>query len=360
MRFLFSLLAGLFLTAFAAGVEKPPSKSPSPPPRISAAQQSEIARLLSEFRRARSDPLQREDLMQRAMQQGALAVVALSDLVRREMQPKLSGYSKKFYQRASALVRKKLSQADLAEVVRLRQTIFSLQEGDKLTKEAIVQQADPALRRLREIFIIPRQAVWERYPELQNNREKLQSLGSLWEHLNVYLYRQLPDDKHKPKHPPSFDRYLQGEEDLAVWLAAPMDDVTKAVLAANAQLAPVLDPEEARCILALNLTRNLLGLSALAVDLKLCAAARDHAHDMMTLKFFSHRSPVPGKTTHFDRAKNFGTTTSGENIYAGGTDGKAAHDAWWHSPGHHRNMLGKHKRVGVGRAGRHFTQMFGG
>ena len=47
------------------------------------------------------------------------------------------------------------------------------------------------------------------------------------------------------------------------------------------------------------------------------------------------------------------------NIFAGSQDGHVANQAWFHSPGHHTNMLANHARVGVGRTGRHFTQMFG-
>ncbi len=113
----------------------------------------------------------------------------------------------------------------------------------------------------------------------------------------------------------------------------------------NARLAEKLDPEEARAILALNLARNLLGLPALAIDLRLCEAAREHSQDMERLKFFSHESPVPGKKSFGDRAKLAGTTASAENIYAGAKSGKSAHAGWFHSPGHHKNQMGNSSRV---------------
>jgi uncharacterized protein YkwD len=139
----------------------------------------------------------------------------------------------------------------------------------------------------------------------------------------------------------------------------PMDTQTRAILAENAKLSTQLDPEEARCILALNVTRSLLGLNVLVIDLKLCLAARDHSHDMETKGFFAHESPVPGKKTPFDRAQRMGTTCSAENIASGSREGKAANMMWFHSPGHHKNMLGNHNRVGIGRSGRFFTEMFG-
>ncbi len=138
-----------------------------------------------------------------------------------------------------------------------------------------------------------------------------------------------------------------------------MSPQTRAVLAFNAQVAGRLDPEEARCVLDLNLTRNLLGLGPVQIDPALTTAARGHSADMERLNFFSHDSPVPGKTTPWDRARLAGTSASGENIAMGTIDGAVANEMWWHSPGHHRNMLGDHTRVGVGRSGKHWTELFG-
>jgi uncharacterized protein YkwD len=150
------------------------------------------------------------------------------------------------------------------------------------------------------------------------------------------------------------------DEELTLTLAMPMDPATRGVLSANAALAAKLDPEEARCILDCNLTRCLLGLQALEIDPALVAASRGHSADMEKLNFFAHDSPVPGRTTPWDRAKLVGTSASAENIAAGHADGVSASRGWWHSPGHHKNMLGEHRRIGVGRSGALWTEMFGG
>jgi uncharacterized protein YkwD len=108
------------------------------------------------------------------------------------------------------------------------------------------------------------------------------------------------------------------------------------------------------------LWRLYLGLSALTIDPKLCDAARDHSKDMSEQNFFAHESPVKGKTTPWDRASNFGTTASGENIYAGSTDPHGANTGWFYSPGHHKNMFNPgQKRIGLGQFKSHWTQMFG-
>ena len=44
----------------------------------------------------------------------------------------------------------------------------------------------------------------------------------------------------------------------------------------------------------------------------------------------------------------------------GGRGGKAANEIWFHSPGHHVNMLmADHARIGVGRSGLYYTEEFG-
>ena len=95
------------------------------------------------------------------------------------------------------------------------------------------------------------------------------------------------------------------------------------------------------------------------IDPALCAAARDHAHDMETSNFFSHESPLPGKRTIGDRAQRLGTKADGENIAHGPSVGADAVRMWWYSPGHHKNMLGNYRRVGLGRSGTLWTMMFG-
>ncbi len=119
-------------------------------------------------------------------------------------------------------------------------------------------------------------------------------------------------------------------------------------------------PKEAEGVEEANIWRMLVGLNALELDPKLCDAARDHSKDMAEKGFFAHESPVPGKRTPWDRAKNFGTTASAENIYSGGTNPAAANKGWFYSPGHHKNMFaGGHQRIGLGHHNGRWTQLFG-
>jgi uncharacterized protein YkwD len=112
---------------------------------------------------------------------------------------------------------------------------------------------------------------------------------------------------------------------------------------------------------AIGLALAIIVAAASAGGTSLAAtAARDHSRDMESLHFFAHESPVEGKKMPWDRALRFNTTAQAENIVMGVHDGRDANEAWFHSPGHHKNMLGEHVRVGVGCSGVYFTEMFGG
>jgi uncharacterized protein YkwD len=317
----------------------------------------ETAKLVAEFRRAKGDAEKQGEVVDKAIAAGPGAVAAIQKLIFRELHPQLDRYRVRFQQQATGLAKNHIRKADLSEISRLRVPILALSKGEP-THEELVAKGDPALARLTEIFVVNRSDVLAQSEDLQANRQQIEALGKLWERCLAAQQQSAPAEGESKK-PFTFEEYLAGEEELAAGLAVPMDPKTQQVLAVNTRLAGQLDPEEARTVLALNLTRNLLGLPALVIDLKLAAAARDHSKDMEEKKFFAHESPVPGKKTPWDRAARFGTSASGENIFMGSPDGKAANMAWFHSPGHFKNMMGDHQRVGVGRSGVYFTEEFG-
>ena len=153
---------------------------------------------------------------------------------------------------------------------------------------------------------------------------------------------------------------LHAELDLVAKFAIPMTEGDRHVLAANRELASEVEESEAEGNEILNLMRIRLGLGAVRTDPKLHEASRGHSKDMNDLDFFSHTSPVPGKESFTQRAALAGTSASSENIARGQSTPAAAILGWWHSPGHHRNMLGAgHARVGLGRHENTWTQMFG-
>ena len=77
-------------------------------------------------------------------------------------------------------------------------------------------------------------------------------------------------------------------------------------------------------------------------------------------RFFSHTSPIEGKKSFQKRARNFDTSAGAENIAKGYDNGWSVINGWWTSPGHLKNMLGNHRRVGIGQHKKHFTMMLGG
>ena len=120
-----------------------------------------------------------------------------------------------------------------------------------------------------------------------------------------------------------------------------------------------LDSMEQTVVKLTNAYRARRGLPPLQLDPNLSKASRDHSKDMKRLNFFSHQSPVRGKTRFFHRAEKFDTTASAENIARGATDGKSALELWVDSEFHRKNLVGDYRRIGVGRSEGFYTQMFG-
>ena len=360
-------------------------------PALSEAQRKQLTALITEFRQVRKEPPKRLAVIERMAELGPIGLTNLLEVINLELGKQLGDYRQAFTKAAAAAIAKRTERANLEEIMRLRKEVLDLSKDEGLTKQQIVAVGDPAVARLKELILITREDVLASQPLLAGRRDALQSLGSQWERCaTLLLVKQHEEDEKRaaekkaaeksppaeqPAAPavkggaeedeelelssPSFAEYLAKDEEIATFLATPMDPKTRGELAANAQFVGRIDPEEARCVLDLNLTRNLLGLAALKIDLALTAAARDHSSDMETLGFFDHESPVPGKKTFSDRAERFKTDASGENIALGTLDGAEANRMWWTSPGHHRNMLGDHERVGVGKSGRHWTELFG-
>lgn len=146
--------------------------------------------------------------------------------------------------------------------------------------------------------------------------------------------------------------------------AAMPEDVTKTAARLRAvkieSILAKLDPHEAQVIRETNRIRRDYGLTELMPEIKLSMAARDHSHDMRILGFFDHWSPVAGKSSHQQRAERYGSSALSENILYGAGDAANAINMWMNSDGHRANILtAGWTRIGVGRSGTHYTQLFG-
>lgn len=232
-----------------------------------------------------------------------------------------------------------------------RQAVLTLTKKSDLSTSDLRRTGSPAMKRLTELFTVNRQAVLDADEALRARRAHLLKLWAL-------EARCKPAGTTKPDRRPQGDERLAHFEHAEASLVIPMTAAARRTIEANAVQALRIRPEEADGIRDLNRMRALLGLRVLAIDVRLCKAARDHCTDMRTKRFFSHTSPVPGKRSLVDRARRAGTTAHAENIIYGARTGPQANRMWFHSPGHMKNMFRNFRRVGLGHDGP-WTQMFG-
>lgn len=131
----------------------------------------------------------------------------------------------------------------------------------------------------------------------------------------------------------------------------------------NERCASSLDPEERRFMTVLNRYRRVLGLRPFEIEERLNVASRKHSREMVDLGYFGHVSPVARNRTPGDRVRLEGYGGGvGENCLGGRCDGRAAFEAWYHSPGHHRNLVSGGIHLGVGATADHamWTMVAGG
>lgn len=120
-----------------------------------------------------------------------------------------------------------------------------------------------------------------------------------------------------------------------------------------------------------NIEREKHGVPPLSPDPILEKAAIGHSREMAKLKYFSHTSPVEGRTNPSNRIALAGASprATGENIakFTGHAESTLAEKSvigWMNSPPHRKNLLSPmftHIGVGVGKNGRTYwlTQNFG-
>lgn len=130
------------------------------------------------------------------------------------------------------------------------------------------------------------------------------------------------------------------------------------------ELLTSADAEERACMDATNAYRLKMGRPILEIDERLVRAARKHSLEMKELGYFAHESPVPENRWPGMRCAAEGYPGGGAENISGAPSGVGAFWSWYRSSGHHRNMLGGHRQIGIGRAGELpgelFTQNFGG
>jgi hypothetical protein len=257
------------------------------------------------------------------------------------------------------------------QVEQLRAEALAVTRGKNLSKAAIHQQIDPRMKQLGELLQPSFADILRADEKIDLQLTDLRLLhGELREWFALYGSAteglELHEDaqKHFAKLPipkgPGSDRRIDEAIAFATFAGLPMRSGDRKALLFNESIRKQTPHQEYLGTLELNRIRFLLGLGLVRIDPKLSDAARDHSTDMAKLGFFSHTSPVKGKERFGQRAANFATSASAENIAAGQRTGAGAIRAWWYSPGHHKNMLGGHGRTGLGQHDTMWTQMFGG
>ncbi len=368
-RILFAAsLAVTISISFPAVAQAAPSRAPSPAPKsaapvpaakaseFSAEQRKKLNEAFDEFTRkkAGSDAwYAAADKVLDFGPDGARKALAIVDAWHRKLGRE---YKAAFAKRARQMITDRLAElkkqgksaAQVDQDIRAaRQVVLDLAALPEPDKADIVAKGDPAMITLDKLMGLDRQAVLDGDEALGKQRQEL---------LRAWLLRDrcCGEQGRQPQV------LLAALEEVVAMQAMPISPADRNTLEGNFAMSDKLDQEEAAGIRDLNRIRLLLGMGALAIDLKLCEAARGHSRDMTEKKFFAHDSPVPGKATPWDRARQAGTTASGENIAAGTATGAGANKMWFHSPGHFKNMLGTgHRRVGLGNNGQIWTQMFG-
>lgn len=233
---------------------------------------------------------------------------------------------------AQTIITEKRRKATQEQVEALRrQARIVIDEVNDATKQRIPNELDPVFEQLEAMISVTPDEMLKANPQLGRMRAELGRGNDLgWVDQAAILYALAPTKQEAE------------------------------VVANNVKFREELSEDESQAIDEANRRRMILGLNPLSIDMKLVDCSRDHSNDMIKHDFFAHNSPVEGKTTPWDRAKNFGTKASGENIAAGYKNGMAVTLGWWRSPGHLKNMMGKnHSRIGVGQENKHYTQMFG-
>jgi len=103
----------------------------------------------------------------------------------------------------------------------------------------------------------------------------------------------------------------------------------------------------------INNYRKSKGLNALMLDSCLNQAAQGHSEWMQATGKFSHKGK--NGSDFWDRCSSAGCSCDAENIHWGSSSASGCFNSWKASPGHNVNMLGDHKKIGIGVSGLNWT-----
>jgi uncharacterized protein YkwD len=330
--------------------------APPDPNKMSDSQRERASKLYQELKKHPEDYRARTGIIKEMCELGRPVAQKMFDTLDRQWAPKWNAYRSAFVTAAKKAATKKTTGTARQEITKLSAQVRSLRaKGDALSKNDIVKIGDPALARLKVLKSLTIPEILAENPGLGDMRDEILEIAKQRDYCIEALL--LLDDEAKPFGSADFKQFE--EQSATAALGPPAEHI--AILRQNVKIGRTIPAAEAAAIYDMNRYRMFIGLRPCVIDPKLCDASRGHSKDMSERGFFAHDSPVPGKETPWKRAALAGTKSNGENIFVGSSDGKSANRGWWHSPGHHRNMLNPGaRRVGMGVHGKHWTQMLGG
>ena len=312
--------------------------------------------LFKDYEKHKGNHRKRTEIIRQMMGLSRPVAKKMFDILDREIRKKWPLYQEEFTNSAKKTGIKKNTVNVRNEIAALQIKVQSLRRmGKGLTKEKIIQIGDPALKRLQKLKVIEMKEIFAVSSMLTKQRQEIIALAG---QRAICIDRLvLREDEAENFGLKEISEYEKLTASLA--LGPPLEHLQ--ILNLNAKInRAAVPPEEVAAIQDMNQYRILIGLRPCLLDPRLCLASREHSKDMEEKNFFSHTSPIERKKTPWIRAKLAGTTANAENIFKGNKEGHAANRSWWHSPGHHINMLSPSaKRVGMGVQGKHWTQMFG-
>ncbi len=337
-------------------VEGDDGATPLRPPKPTAAQTREAKKFIADLKKEKDEKKKLEMIY---AQQSVYAQEEALKYLQAEAVTAVRAYQKTFGDAAKKAVAKQMKERRDPKVLAKVERVKALQNTD-FTGDQVREVIDPVIDEMLSVYWVEPLTITATDEKLAEARRELLEKTKLW-NANVTMFSNMTHQYPLVAERPTIEEMLGLIEFDLVLASMPISPQGQKTLAMNRELAFMIDLQEAMCISYTNRYRILLGREPFLIDVAMCLACRDHSYDMARLGFFSHESQLPGKKSFGDRAKRFGVSgVSSENIFAGSSSGEGSAGAWFHSPGHHKNMMNGSKRVGVGRFNKHFTQMTGG
>ncbi|MDP6546538.1 MAG: CAP domain-containing protein [Phycisphaerae bacterium] len=358
IKFILTFLTVAQLTCIAGAqivippgvLEKIPPKK-IPPRTVTtnpAGKKVDIQRLVINFRRAAGDVEKRKAAADKLLELGPRGAKILRSIIASDLPRRVASYKKAFYNKARSIGLKKLAAADSKQTQAWQEQFKSL---GSITKETLRSKAGPAMDGLYKALVPTRQEVLEGSKALAARREEILAMDTILTRSKVLLGAKSTIAV--------FPKTIEQQEKLISLMCTYMPDAGRKSIEADLKQFTRMGFEEWHGFVHLNVVRMLLGLRPMRINLKLSAAALDHSKDMARHKFFNHTSPVAGKKTPWDRAARQGAKSNGECIAAGMSSGPGAIRCWFFSPGHHKLIMSRSSRVGIGGYSRKWTLMTG-